>query len=58
VARATGTDDSRVSSCAAPARDASPLTRARAFVACRPCVAGWALYLAVAILLVVFTGAR
>jgi hypothetical protein len=41
-----------------PARDASPLERLRAFVACRPCVVGWALYLAIAILLVVFAGAR
>ena len=32
--------------------------RVRAFVACRPCVVGWALYLAFAVLLVVFAGAR
>ena len=56
TARATGTDDRRT--CAVPARDASPLERARAFVACRPCVVGWAVYLTVAILLVVFAGAR
>ncbi len=48
----------RPPACAVPARDASPLERARAFVACRPCVVGWAVYLAVAILLVAFTGAR
>jgi len=58
MARATGTDDRRAPACAVPARDASTLARARSFVACRPCVLGWALYLAVAILLVVFAGAR
>jgi len=44
--------------CEVPARDASLLTRARAFVACRPCAAGWALYVAAAILLIVLFGAR
>ena len=51
-------DDARVPSCVVPSRDPSPLARARAFVACRPCVIGWAAYLVVAILLVVFAGAR
>lgn len=56
TARANGADERRA--CAVPARDASPLARVRAFVACRPCVVGWALYLAFAVLLVVFAGAR
>ena len=56
TARPTGEDDRRA--CAVPARDASALERVRAFVACRPCVVGWGLYLAIAILLVVFAGAR
>jgi len=56
--RPSGADDGRAASCAVPARDASPLARARAFVACRPCVVGWVLYLALAILLVAFAGAR
>jgi hypothetical protein len=56
TARPTGEDDRRA--CAVPARDASSLDRVRAFVACRPCVVGWGLYLAIAILLVVFAGAR
>jgi hypothetical protein len=51
-------DDARVRSCAVPSRDASLLARARAFAACRPCLVGWAVYLTVAILLVVFAGAR
>jgi len=51
-------DDARVPSCAAASRHPSPLARARAFVACRPCAIGWAAYLVVAILLVVFAGAH
>ena len=54
----SGADDGRAASCAVPVREASPLARARAFVACRPCLIGWATYLVVAILLVVFAGAR
>ena len=54
----SGADDGRAASCGVPVREASPLARARAFVACRPCVIGWATYFIAAILLVVFAGAR
>jgi hypothetical protein len=53
----SGADDGRAASCAVPVREASRLTRARAFIACRPCVIGWATYVIVAIVLVVFAGA-
>jgi len=44
--------------CVVPAATASRLARLRAFIACRPCVAGWALYLVAAILVVALDGAR
>ena len=47
-----------MSSCGLPARDASLVARARAFVACRPCVLGWAVYLAAAIVLVALYGSH
>jgi hypothetical protein len=47
-----------VSACPVPARGASAWQRARAFAACRPCVAGWAIYLVVAFLIVALYGVR
>jgi len=47
-----------VSACPVPARDASPWQRARAFAACRLCVAGWAVFLVVAVLIVALYGDR
>jgi hypothetical protein len=47
-----------VSACPVATRDASPWQRARAFAACRPCVAGWAVFLVVAVLIVALYGDR
>lgn len=43
-------------SCAVPPRDASLLARARAFVVCRPCLTGWAIYLVAAIVVIALWG--
>ena len=47
-----------MSACRIPVHEASPWQRARAFAACRPCVAGWAVYLVVAVLIVALYGVR
>ena len=42
--------------CARSPRAGNVRQRLRAFVACRPCAVGWAVYLAVAILIVALFG--
>ncbi|HEX4883154.1 MAG TPA: hypothetical protein VFX05_03375 [Casimicrobiaceae bacterium] len=49
---------SSLPACAVPPRDASALARARAWLACRPCAAGWVVYLALAALAVAHFGGR
>jgi hypothetical protein len=44
--------------CALPPRAATRRERIVAFLACRRCAVGWAVYLAVAILIVALSGAR
>jgi hypothetical protein len=38
--------------------EAGRLQHVRAFIACRPCVAGWVVYLAAAVLIVALYGSR